>query len=323
MTTDLVPANTNFTGLDVMSLGSVLARSGYFQDARDEAQAVVKILAGAEMGIGPIAAMMNLYIVKGRVSMAANLMAAQVKRSGKYDYRVITLTDQECLLEFFEAGKSVGVSSFTAADAKRAGTQNMNAYPRNMLFARAMSNGAKWYCPDAFGGTTVYVPGEISDDDQPAQQQITVSSSGYLAEPATGEVLPKPTHLEQQKNGNGSSEHDRLIGSVQAFINCGYAIGVEIDADQDIRRMTDDKLKAAGKALRVAVVGHIQQLEAQLHELDPGCTLTHDGVLMKMKPAELQALGLRTIEGITELTNQPALIEAAPARQLHDGELAL
>lgn len=319
MTTDIIPANAS--GLDVMSLGKVLAQSGYFQDAKDMAQAVVKILAGQELGIGPIAAMTGIYMVQGKVTLSANLMAGKIKGSGKYDYKVRILTDQECSIEFFEAGKIIGVSTFTAADAKRANTKNMSAFPRNMLFARAMSNGAKWYTPDAFNGTAVYVPGEISDDDQPAPQQIVTRT----VDQTTGEIQPAPASRYEDRpyNGNSSSEHDRLIGSVQSFINCGHAIGVEIDTDQDIDPMTDGELKAAGKRLRVAVVGHIQQLEAQLKELDPDCTLTHDGVLMKMKAADLQALGLRTIECITDFTDRPALIEASPARQLHDGELAL
>jgi hypothetical protein len=38
------------TGIDVMGLGEVLARSGFFSDTRDAAQAVVKVLAGQELG---------------------------------------------------------------------------------------------------------------------------------------------------------------------------------------------------------------------------------------------------------------------------------
>lgn len=152
--------------LDVMSLGKVLASSNYFADAKDAAQAVVKVLAGQEMGIGPIAAMTGIYIVKGRVSLSANLMAAQIKRSGRYNYRVAKLDDTGCELVFFEQGQEIGRSSFTKADAQAGGLWNSSdpwkKSPRNMLFARAMSNGAKWFCPDVFSGP-VYTPDELSD----------------------------------------------------------------------------------------------------------------------------------------------------------------
>ncbi|NBO17384.1 MAG: hypothetical protein EBV07_00610 [Proteobacteria bacterium] len=54
----------------------------------------------------------------------------------------------------------IGNSTFTIEDAKKAGTKNTDKFPRNMLFARAMSNGVKWYTPDVFAGP-VYVPEEM------------------------------------------------------------------------------------------------------------------------------------------------------------------
>jgi hypothetical protein len=149
---------------DLMRLGAVLAKSGMFADARQEAQAVVKILAGAEMGFGAISAMTGIHVIQGRVTVGANLMAAAVKKSGKYDYRVQEMTEQVCSIEFFQGKDSLGVSTFTIADAKKAQTKNLDKYPRNMLFARAMSNGVRWYCPDALGGAPVYTPEEMGAD---------------------------------------------------------------------------------------------------------------------------------------------------------------
>jgi hypothetical protein len=147
-------------------LGEMLARSGYFTDARDAAQCVVKVLAGKELGFGPVASMTGVYIVKGKVSLSANLMAAAVRRSGRYTFKVNTLTPTACEIEFFEiiAGKreSLGVSAFTLADAQKAGTQNLDKFPRNMLYARAMSNGVKWFTPDVTGGP-VYTPEEMGE----------------------------------------------------------------------------------------------------------------------------------------------------------------
>src|SRR5687767_12193176 len=126
MTTDV--ATTDKKPLDVMQLGTVLARSGYFQDARDMSQAVVKILAGQEMGFGPIASMTGIHIVKGKPVLGANLIAAAIKRSGRYDYKVREFTGEICRIEFFEreGAKTVtiGESSFSMDDAKAAGLMN-------------------------------------------------------------------------------------------------------------------------------------------------------------------------------------------------------
>jgi len=150
--------------VDLFRLGEVLAQSGYFQDARQAAQAIVKVMAGRELGFGPIASMTGIHIIQGRPAIGADLMAKAVKRSGRYNYRVTELTDEACSIDFFEksgeAWQPIGTSRFTRQDATKAKTKNLDAFPRNMLFARAMSNGVKWFCPDALGLTT-YTPEEL------------------------------------------------------------------------------------------------------------------------------------------------------------------
>jgi hypothetical protein len=173
--------------LPLADLGKVLASSGYFSDTRDAAQAIVRVLAGRELGIGPISAMTGVYIVKGRVAIGANLMAAAVKRSGKYNYVVKEMSDAVCNIAFTEHGKDIGESVFTLADAKKAGTQNLDKFPRNMLFARAMSNGVRWFCPDVFD-TAVYTPDELRSD----QAQGATYEPAPPAPPVntvTGEVI--------------------------------------------------------------------------------------------------------------------------------------
>lgn len=181
-TTDLAPRAPRMAMgslEDPEALGRVLAASGYFQDARDAAQAVVKVLAGAELGFGPIASMTGVYIVKGRVTLSANLMAAAIKRHPKYDYRVKDLTDTKAEVAFYERGQEIGSSEFTMDDARRAqlaNGENWKKYPRNMLLWRAMSNGAKFYCPDAFSGAPVYTPDELGADVDPETGEIIEGS---------------------------------------------------------------------------------------------------------------------------------------------------
>lgn len=149
---------------DLSRVSKMLAQSRYFSDALDASQCGVKVLAGSEMNIGAFASMAGIHIIKGKPSIGANLMAAAVKRHPNYNYRVLEHSEQCCKIEFYEVWEGklqpVGVSEFSLADAKRAQTQNLDKYARNMLFARAMSNGVKWYCPDVFD-TPVYTPEEL------------------------------------------------------------------------------------------------------------------------------------------------------------------
>ena len=150
------------TAADALSIGEVFFKSGLFQDIKSVHQAVVKILAGQEMGISPMASMNGIHIIAGKPVVGAGLMAARVKSFGKYDYKVKQHDDKVCSIEYFQGKESLGVSTFTIDDAKKAGTKNLDKFPRNMLFARAMSNGVKWYTPDIYE-QPVYVPEEMID----------------------------------------------------------------------------------------------------------------------------------------------------------------
>lgn len=145
-------------------VAKALADSGYFPDAKAFSQAVVKVMAGAELGLAPFASMAGIHIIQGRPALGANVIATLIKNDPRYDYRVVELTDTVCRIQFYEAGQACGISEFTAADAKKAGTKNMDRYAKNMLFARAMSNGAKWFVPGVFGGAPVYTPEELGAD---------------------------------------------------------------------------------------------------------------------------------------------------------------
>lgn len=148
---------------DVARIGKAMAESGYFSDARTAAQCAVKIMAGLEMGVGPFAAMTGVHIIQGKPAPGANLMASAVKSHPRYDYRVREMSTECVRIEFFDRGDSIGVSEFTFEDARKAGTKNLDKFARNMLFARAMSNGVRWYCPDVFNGTTAYTPEELGE----------------------------------------------------------------------------------------------------------------------------------------------------------------
>jgi len=193
MTTDLAVRDLN----EVLTLGKTLAAAGYFSDAKDAAQAAVKVLAGSELGIGPVASMTGIYIVKGRVTMSANLMAAQIKRSGRYNYRVATMQNDLVSIVFYEGKDEIGTSSFSRADAEAAGLWNSSdpwrKTPRNMLFARAMSNGARWFCPDIFSGP-VYTPDELDVSIEPAPLPPAPA-----ADVVTGEVIVDEYEEEKKR----------------------------------------------------------------------------------------------------------------------------
>lgn len=181
-----------FTNMkELMDVGALLAGSGYFADATKTGQAVAKMLAGRELGIAPVASLTGIYIVKGHVTLGANLIAAQIKRSGVYNYKVTRLDHDICEIVFTERGELCGTSTFTRADAEAAGLATGDVwkkYPRNMLYARAMSNGARWFTPDVFSGP-VYTPDELGAEvimnEQGDLIQVKDVTPQYVEPPAS------------------------------------------------------------------------------------------------------------------------------------------
>jgi hypothetical protein len=145
------------------------AKSGYWPDAGDIAQALVKIEAGRSIGLPPLIAMSEVHVIKGKPTLGAGAQAALVKASGRYDYRVVAHDNEKCVIRFYEIanGEVIGESQFTLKDAEKAKlltNVSWQTYPRNMLFARAMTNGVAWFCPDVTLGR-VYDPEELGADD--------------------------------------------------------------------------------------------------------------------------------------------------------------
>lgn len=202
--------------IDLMArMAKAYALSGYFDDASGELQAFVKISAGRELGLLPFESMSGIAIISGKPVVGAGVLAGLVKAHPKYDYRVTTHTDEACAITFFEDGVELGTSTFTMEDAKRAGLAGKKvwqSYPKNMTFARAMSNGVAFYTPDVTNGR-VYVENEIEEDERPKRRrENALSSEGVPPNPETVlDVDPEPemdTAVKEPMKGTASATLD-------------------------------------------------------------------------------------------------------------------
>ncbi len=215
--------------------------SGMFPDIRSTAQAIVKIQAGRELGFNPIYSMTKIYIVKGRVMVAAETMGAMVKRSGRYDYKVITLTDTECTLDFTENGKSVYISRFTIEDAKRADLvipgSGWYKWPRAMLMSKALSQGARIVAPDVISGT--YTPEDLGYSTNPETQTVEGIA---VVEPIIPAPFTRKTSTPQ--DADIDAENDRRAEEAAEAAKTSAAMQTAVEnADQG---KAFDGLKSAG-----------------------------------------------------------------------------
>lgn len=208
---------------ELEKLGRICAASGFFSDSREAAQAMTKILAGQELGLAPIQSMTGINVIKNKVTLSANLMAALLKKAG-YNWKILEHNAQVCNLQIYAPnGVDLGNCSFSIQDAKAAGLQggNWQKYPKNMLFARCISNVARWYAPEVITGC--YTPEELqaqpaqpaeppqSQPTQPAEppqpaQQAQPAQPAEPAEPAQPkqpDQPAQPAERKQSKNPNG------------------------------------------------------------------------------------------------------------------------
>ena len=199
---------------EIMSISTAFAESGMFPDVTKAAQAMVKIMAGQEIGIPPFQSMNGISIIKGKTTLGAGIMASRVKGSGKYDYDVKQLDDKGCILVFKQGNKVLGESEFNLEHAKKAQTQNLEKFPRNMFFARAISNGVKWYAADVFSGP-VYVPEEMEGLTEDVPHEI-VEPIQIPAIPSLPEIIPGSNEWKNAvkflRNGKATLEQIKASG---------------------------------------------------------------------------------------------------------------
>ena len=180
--------------MEAITLAKTFHQSGLYTQLKSPAQAVPIILAGMEWGIPPFSAMQNIHLIQGRPVIAATALGMMAKRAG-YRYKVSRLDEKGCAIEFYDAnGASIGESTYTEEDAKRAGLigkDNWKNHPRNMYFARAMSNGVRWFCPDATFGAPVYTEDEVPDLPPAPTADVAPDSPEALKNALSNGLKPK------------------------------------------------------------------------------------------------------------------------------------
>lgn len=260
---DIIPQQNIVSGLTIKSiddlsrLSVMLAKSGFFSDAKEAAQCGVKVLAGLELGFPTIASMCGIHIVNGKPTLGAHLMAAAVKRSSKYNYRVTRHDNEGCTIAFYENGEIIGESSFTRDDAAAAGAiDGKNAhtwkkYPRNMMFARAMSNGVRWYCPDIFAGP-VYTPDELdlATDEEgnlakstPALPRVEKVDSAPLRPSNDADVASEPLKFSAPSDRNLLNlEIESMMKHKNISVNLARGILTELFNVKSRTFLTDEQL---------------------------------------------------------------------------------
>ena len=224
--------------MSIDQTAEMFVRSGMFPDLKSVEAAATLLIIGRGFGISDYDSVTGLYLRQGKVNMHANVMAAAIKASGKYDYEVVINSDKECEIQFFRVGgdgrNPIGKHRFSMAQAQRANlTKNFTwkQYPEAMLFARCISAGYRAHCPDALGAAPVYVEqhGEMEvdgpADTPPPPPQREVPQQEHADQQSTtvdgGEIPVRQALIEEIQSWSEQSREDAIKSLVKILDAAG------------------------------------------------------------------------------------------------------
>lgn len=146
------------------------ASTGHYKKlmaAGGEGALFLLMLTAREYDIPPLAALNGgLYIIDGKVEMASHMKVSKIRQAGHSMQVSYNKDNTECYVKGKrkDTGDEI-IVSFSMEDARRAGLANKGPwqkFPKEMIYARAVSRISNMLFSDVMGGVT-YAPGEIAE----------------------------------------------------------------------------------------------------------------------------------------------------------------
>lgn len=162
------------------------------------------MLKGAELGIDPLDALQNIYVVKGKVGFSAEFMRRRIIEAG-HEIVLKESTDTRCVIrgrrKESEEWQQV---TFTADNAKAAGI-DIKSYPQDKLVARASSRLFRRVFPDVMSGTAI-IEDVIEVGDQGAIVEAEPESVAKAVESAPIQRKTSPRKTAAKKAASKSQK---------------------------------------------------------------------------------------------------------------------
>lgn len=172
-------------------------------------EATAAILAGAEVGLSPMASLRSFDIIQGTAAPRALILRAIVQSQG-HEVRVVESTETRAVVAGRRRGDDEWQRSLWTLDRAKSlgllGKDNWKKQPGAMLVARATAEVCRWVGSDAIAGIA-YASEELADDIAPAPtveaaarpakrtaQRRPIRAVPQAPEPSLDESTPEPTH---------------------------------------------------------------------------------------------------------------------------------
>jgi hypothetical protein len=157
------------------------------------------LLAGQELGLGPMASLKSMDVIHGVVGLRAHAMRGLLQSHG-HEIELIESTDTFCRMRGRRKGAEAWQESvWTIARAQKAGfvakNPNYKTQPANMLIARATGELCRLIAADAIHGVP-YTAEELRDSE-PKVTAVQAGAPATAAEILARRGKPAPQELMQ------------------------------------------------------------------------------------------------------------------------------
>ena len=220
-TQTVFPTGQEFT--DMRNAAALISQSGLVPEAfrGKPADVLVAILTARGLGLDPMVALQKGYVVKGKFDIEVSVKLGLVQsRVPDYDFEIIELNDERCIIEGGRAGKNRVRSQFTYAQAVAAGltvgkfgpTPTWQFYRQDMLLNRALGRNLKLTCAAALYNMPLRL--DEPDDEVPPPAPPDRERSG--AEVLDGPVATPAAPVQPAESiPELIVKHDRRVEELQ------------------------------------------------------------------------------------------------------------
>ena len=239
---------------------------------------VAVVLAGHELGLGPMQSLQTIDLIQGRPSLSPEGMRALVLSRGHS--LIVEAGDEEATIRCHRRewpADQWSSHTFTLADAERAnllGKGSWSSYPRAMLTARATAEACRATFPDVIAGVsyTAEELGSIEAPTPPPARNSTRTPESELpgrsrSPSARGERSSAPAQSGRARSASAAasgSDELALAALEERLAGLTPAERERLDSEVASRRLP---WPPATAAVMRAVVGILDAIEAE-HEAD-------------------------------------------------------
>lgn len=241
---------------ELYRFAQVCHASGLFEDTTDAAQAMVKIVRGAELGLPPTTAMTAFDIIRKRLFVKPWVIAAKIQSCGYGAFRVQEQTNERCVIVFRRKDPVTGWYdcpdvTYTFEEARAHGlverSPHWKASPAHMLFQRCMGRGGAMYFPELLAGLIVPQDDTPVPPERHAQNVIDLygetrgeptPTEAPAVDTRTGEVLEAPTAPPPatmwRETLTAHQDHPALPAALRSKVKLALHPGSDVSASRGL-----------------------------------------------------------------------------------------